>query len=120
MKRNQKGFSLVELIIVIAIMAVLIGLLAPQYLKFVVRAKENTDAQNAVMIADAVNAAIIDNGIAGLDASPITGAGGTNVTGVPGLLVLPESKVDSSYTWSISYTDKGVNDVYLNGKKLYP
>ena len=48
MKRNQKGFSLVELIIVIAIMAVLIGLLAPQYLKFVSRAKVDTDIQNAV------------------------------------------------------------------------
>ena len=29
MKKDNKGFSLVELIIVIAIMAVLVGLLAP-------------------------------------------------------------------------------------------
>ena len=32
---NNKGFSLVELIIVVAIMAVLIGVLAPTYLKYV-------------------------------------------------------------------------------------
>ena len=32
---NNKGFSLVELIIVIAIMAILIVVLAPQYLKYV-------------------------------------------------------------------------------------
>lgn len=120
MKRNQKGFSLVELIIVIAIMAVLIGLLAPQYLKFVSRAKENTDAQNAVMIADAINAVILDNGISGLDPTPISGAGGTDITGVPGLSELPDSKVDATYIWTISYTDQGVKDIYLNGTKLYP
>ena len=34
-KINNKGFSLVELIIVIAIMAVLVGVLAPQFMKYV-------------------------------------------------------------------------------------
>ena len=33
--RNNKGFSLVELIVVVAIMAVLVGVLAPAYLKYV-------------------------------------------------------------------------------------
>ena len=34
-KNDNKGFSLVELIIVVAILAILVGLLAPQYLKYV-------------------------------------------------------------------------------------
>lgn len=46
-KMNDKGFSLVELIIVIAIMAVLVVVLAPQYLKYVERSRNSTDLQNA-------------------------------------------------------------------------
>ena len=33
-KMDNKGFSLVELIIVIAIMVILVAVLAPQYLKY--------------------------------------------------------------------------------------
>ena len=37
---TNKGFSLVELIIVIAIMAVLVGVLAPQFLKYVEQSRK--------------------------------------------------------------------------------
>ena len=53
-KLNNKGFSLVELIIVIAIMAVLIGVLAPQYLKYVERSRNSTDQDNAAAIESAL------------------------------------------------------------------
>lgn len=42
---NDKGFSLVELIIVIAIMAILIGGVAPQVIKYVERSREAKDLQ---------------------------------------------------------------------------
>ena len=41
--KNNRGFSLIELIIVVAIMAVLIGTLAPQYIKYVERSRTVTD-----------------------------------------------------------------------------
>ncbi len=53
MKRNtNKGFSLVELIIVVAMMAVLMALVAPQYIRYVEKTRVRED--------DAVVKALID------------------------------------------------------------
>lgn len=41
--KNNKGFSLVELIIVVAIMAVLMGILAPQYIRYVEKTRIRAD-----------------------------------------------------------------------------
>lgn len=42
---NNKGFSLVELIVVIAIMAILVGAIAPQVVRYVERARVARDMQ---------------------------------------------------------------------------
>lgn len=59
--KNNKGFSLVELIIVIAIMAVLIGVLAPQYLKYVEKSRVSTDKQTVAGVVEAVNTVLTDD-----------------------------------------------------------
>lgn len=41
-KEKNKGFSLVELIVVIAIMATLVGVLAPRYIQYIERARRQT------------------------------------------------------------------------------
>ncbi len=44
---KNKGFSLVELIVVVAIMAVLVGILAPAYLSYVEKTRRGTDEDMA-------------------------------------------------------------------------
>ncbi len=68
--KRDEGFSLVELIIVIAIMAVLIAVLAPVYLKYVERSKLATDQQIVSAVHEAIAVAIADENI---DERPLDG-----------------------------------------------
>ena len=57
-KLGNKGFSLVELIVVIAIMAVLVGVLAPTLIKNIEKSRESKDAQNIEQIKSACEVAL--------------------------------------------------------------
>lgn len=61
---NDKGFSLVELIIVIAIMAILIVVLAPQYLKYVEKSRVSSDQTTIVEYINAMQVIAADPDIA--------------------------------------------------------
>lgn len=54
-KMNNKGFSLIELIIVIAIMAVLVAVIAPNLTSYLGNSKKKTDNSNADTIENVIN-----------------------------------------------------------------
>lgn len=59
-RKNNKGFSLVELIIVIAIMVALIAVMGPQYVKYIQKSRDSALASAAEDLQAYIKTAIAD------------------------------------------------------------
>ena len=59
-KKDNKGFTLVELVIVVAILAILVGILAPQYTKYVEKSRQSADVSNLENIVKGFKVAAAD------------------------------------------------------------
>lgn len=60
---KNKGFSMVELIIVIAVMAILTGALAPMLVHYIARARLSTDVDTGKEIAKAIMTCVTDENV---------------------------------------------------------
>jgi type IV pilus assembly protein PilA len=58
--KSNKGFTLVELLIVIAIIAVLVSVLTPQFIRYLERSRQSADVQTISSVVRAVKVLTID------------------------------------------------------------
>lgn len=107
-QKNNKGFSLVELIVVIAIMAVLVGVLAPQLIRYVEKSREATDIQNCDSIATTLKTYFSDK-------EGVTGKVKVTVTTSADVAV---AKVANSDTFVPADVETALDDAGLKSTRL--
>lgn len=112
MEKN-KGFSLVELIITIAIMAVLIAVLAPVFIKYVEQSRRSRDIQTADQIREAFLADIAEGSRVGTGSVEVE----INNAYLPG--TINETPTVSGHVFTPGGTFMAVYDANINSVKIY-
>lgn len=116
-KLGNKGFSLVELIVVIAIMAVLVGVLAPTLIRNVEKSREATDVQTLDSIRNSVTTALsvesVNNKFNGTAATIKYSSLAADDTTLAGALY-KEMSQDGTTGATMKSTSGKSGDVYIN------
>ncbi len=137
-KRNNKGFSLVELIVVMAIMAILAVTLAPRVMQYVEKSRKTADREIINTIYTAVQYGLLDSDISNdaytantidedSDAATVdttvdlaglinvtAGSGGLKLTDVTNNVTSNDIYTVNGKTWNINNT----NYIYRNNKLI--
>lgn len=128
--RNNKGFSLVELIIVIAIMAILIGVMAPQLIKYIEKTNVSSDTQLCDSVKTAITTAMMDPAVINDTAASIpTNSTMTNVSGglgggsfetaVEEILGLADTAIDAEIKSTCSTSGGHVQFAIVNSNAVH-
>lgn len=121
---QNSGFTLVELIIVIAIIAVLSAVAAPQYIKYVEKSKISTDMDIAANIQTAIIVLCTDGTVTADDPDYVTwdvsaglrGTGKDAVEAITGAIPAPQSNKAkaANIVYSIDFSAEGTPIVTTN------
>lgn len=104
-KTNNKGFSLVELIIVIAIMAILAGAIAPALIRYIDKSRKSNDVSSAKTIKTAVETALGNEDIYAY----LTNLTGTGDNAFSTITITPNKATAGETTSSAAITITGCN-----------
>ena len=108
---EREGFSLIELIIVIAIMAILIGVVALVVLPYLESSRESTDRAALNEVATAFKSAASVNSKYATEVNEITASDSLNAD--------LKKKIESYLEKSLAETEKGLSSKNCTGKKFY-
>ena len=112
--KNNKGFSLVELIIVIAIMAILVGVMAPQLIKYIEKTNQASDVQLCDTVKTAVTTGYMDPQVA---KQGVTITGGTyDIAGVCTAAGTASTDMQSAVNDILGVPSTSTADAYMNSK----
>lgn len=108
-KKNNKGFSLVELIVVVLIMAIIAVSLAPQVMKWVDQSRQSVDVQTRDSVVSAFTIASVDSALQNKTATVTITKSSADWTGTDSAAV--KSKVDAIYNASQARCKSGATIV---------
>ncbi len=141
--RDSGGFSLIELIVVVAVMAVLIGVITPEFYRYVEKSKRSVDLKQARTMAEVFDIIKATQDIAlvnGYDCIETWNVDQAAVfdydTYVSSSVMMyrvfaqmggvPVSRVNKDYFFTVIYNENGIRAIYLDElpldmkSKLYP
>lgn len=98
-KKAKKGFTLIEMLVVIAIIAVLVAIIIPTVTSSTNKAKAAVDAANLRSVLGALNSELA--------------VGGKEVEDAVKAIDTPESKLNPGATLHVLYTNPGFIEVYF-------
>jgi len=116
LNKKQKGFTLIEMVVVLAIIAVLIAIAVPQVLRQINNAKKNADIANAKTIATAIQQWVAEGNTFGSgtgsysvvsETSPISSGLSSYITGG-----VPKVRYNNSWKFVYRY-DTATETVYV-------
>jgi len=120
-KMNNKGFSLVELIIVIAIMAILAGAIAPALIRYIDKSRRSNDVTSCKAIKTAVETALGNESIyeyltnnSGLTTIKVVPGKSTSTAGGNDAIVITGCSIDTTNGMAADIDDKAAKEIGTN------